>query len=150
MPRQKQEDFKIDENATPVIESKAEELPTAPEPGIINTPVVKAPYKINPKLAEQGYAANCKKYNGNIYVVSQQTYKAGIDPVTGTNSARVIEHKSTLYINGESQEKYEIPGDTDERVIWTLAQANAILLSDEQVIAYKELIKRVHKGEVKF
>ena len=55
---------------------------------------------INPKLAEQGYAANCKKYNGNIYVVSQQTYKAGIDPVTGTNSARVIEHKSTLYING--------------------------------------------------
>ena len=145
MPRQKQEDFKIDENATPVIESKAEELPTAPEPGIINTPVVKAPYKINPKLAEQGYAANCKKYNGNIYVVSQQTYKAGIDPVTGTNSARVIEHKSTLYINGESQGKYEIPGDTDERVIWTLAQANAILLSDEQAKEYKELIKEFTK-----
>ena len=116
---------------------------------IENQPPEKAPYKINPKLAEQGYAANCKKYNGNIYVVSQQTYKPGIDPVTGTNSARVIEHKSTLYINGVPQENYEIPGDTDERVIWTLAQANAILLSDEQVITYKELIKRVHKGEVK-
>ena len=121
---------------------------------IENQPPEKAPYKINPKLAEQGYAANCKKYNGNIYVVSQQTYKAGIDPVTGTNSARVIDHKSTLYIgdgkNSIPQENYEIPGDTDERVIWTLAQANAILLSDEQVITYKELIKRVHKGEVKF
>jgi len=148
MARQKQEDFKIDENATPVIELKPDT--SIPDPEIIEVPIVKAPYKINPKLAEQGYAANCKKYNGNIYVVSQQTYKAGIDPVTGTNSARVIEHKSTLYINGTPQDKYEIPGDTDERVIWTLAQANAILLSDEQAKEYRELIKKVHRGEVKF
>ncbi|MCC7289842.1 hypothetical protein IT417_01145 [bacterium] len=109
----------------------------------------KLPYKINDRVKQTGFAANYVKVGGPLIVVSKEKRDADIDPNTGQYSNSVIKFQSKVFINGKERESFDLPGDLDMKVVYSLGQARIIVLSEDQGKTYNEFAKKLHAGLIK-
>ena len=115
----------------------------------IEKQIEKLPYKINDRIKQTGFSSDYKKINGPLIVISEDFKENGIDPKTGQRNVSVIKYPSKVFINGKERETFDLPGDLDMKVVYSLGQARIIVLSEEQGKTYNEFAKKLHAGLIK-
>lgn len=105
-------------------------------------------YKIQSWVKKKGFVADYYRIKQPTIVINQEVYEDGRDPNTG-QPAKIIKYPAQLFIDGKLVEPFEIPGDLDMRIIYSLGQAKVIEITKEQAIVYNEFAKKLHAGEIK-
>lgn len=111
--------------------------------------IEKTPYQINPTIKKSGYVANFAKTGGPLIVISKEVMDIDIDPKTGQANVPVVKFPSKVFINGEERKTFDLPGDLDMKVVYSLGQAKIIVLSEEQGAEYNAFAKKLHSGQIK-
>ena len=108
-----------------------------------------APYKINDSVKKTGFSANYKKFNGPLIVINAEKMESSLDPNTGQFSNSVVTFPSKVYHTGIVRETFDLPGDLDMKIVYSLGQARIIVLSEDQGKTYNEFAKKLHAGLIK-